>query len=198
MPTCPEQTAPPSRSARRGWWRRSGSATRSRRGVAGSRRADEGVLSGSAVPVGDLASQFRVTGVHHDPVEPRFDVGFTGQRGPESPRSQVGLLDRLFGIEAIPEDQTGRTEGAWVALLEPNLEIIHSEGSIALSHRSFNLSNSRTTTENDSSGVEMVRGIANYWEARMFATSATGSRTMGPVAETSARSMTPLNANGAW
>ena len=34
--------------------------------------------------------------------------------------------------------------------------------------------------------------------ARMAATSATGSRTTGPVADTSARTIVPLNAKGAW
>ena len=36
-----------------------------------------------------------------------------------------------------------------------------------------------------------------HCEARMAATSATGSRTTGPVAVTSARRMVPLKANGA-
>ena len=94
-----------------------------RGGVAVARHAlGQLAVAGPAIAMGDLLAQLRVAGVHDDAVEPGLDARDRRQRVTKAPGAQERLLDRLFGVGPVAQDEAGGAEGDRVPLLEPVFE----------------------------------------------------------------------------
>ncbi len=89
--------------------------------VAGGEGAQRGII-GPSIAVGDLLAQLGITGVHDHAVEPRLDARHRGQRVTKAPGAQERLLDGLFGVRLVPQDEAGGAVGDRVPLLEPVFE----------------------------------------------------------------------------